>query len=179
MANEYFVNEDELLAIDEDVSKYVPQIEGLRRGDLITFTENGQDYREYRNSGVHIWDGEHVLPLDCSVDDYGSVPNVFKVGIDFRPDHWIDKIEHNEIVYLDERLIDSIKFKSDESVGTVEMFNKSYTIEFHYDSWCNKTFTTAELIRLLKEVNPPFDSGRDALVCQVCREYWDKLYPED
>ena len=179
MASEYFINEDELLLVDEDLSRYVPDIDGLRRGDLITFTKDGQQFREYRNVGVHIWDGEHVIPLDNSIDDYGSVPNVFKIGIDFRPDHWIDRIEHNEIVYIDERLVDTIVFKSDESVGTFEMFGEKFTIEFHYDSWCNKTFSSADLVRLMKEFNPPFDLvGSNCLTGHLMREDWNKLYPE-
>jgi hypothetical protein len=77
----------------------------IKRGDTICFGG-----RVYRNDGVWIWDGEKIIELETDIDDYGSVPNSFKVGKEFHPNHWIKIIDHNTIIWLEDDLFEKIEF---------------------------------------------------------------------
>ena len=44
-------------------------------GDLVEFKE----YSGYRNDGIMIFDGEKIIDLDSEIDDYGALPQNFRV----------------------------------------------------------------------------------------------------
>lgn len=85
----------------------------IKYGDLVIFRKNAG----YRNDGVVIFDGEKLIDLYSEIDDYGSVPPIFKVlqknkyGVDIGLYHWHDvdgsprdgRIDHNYIVWFDQR----------------------------------------------------------------------------
>lgn len=64
----------------------------IRRGDIIELT----CVSGYRNDGLFIWDGEKVMDLENDIDDYGNVPQEFKV-LDYSNDMKNKNtiIEHN------------------------------------------------------------------------------------
>ena len=103
------------------------------KGDLIRFTPKGKEGQLYRNEGVWIWDGKNIQPLHTEIDDYGSVPPEFKVGKDFRPDHWIDKIDHNNIIWLEDDIIENIIINKNLN-GQVKIFNKIYNVDIHCEA---------------------------------------------
>ena len=99
----------------------------IQHGDIINF-EGG-----YRNQGKWIWDGveKKLKNLYTEIDDYGSVPPEFKVGKQFKPNHWVEVIDHNTIIWLEDDLYDKIKLAYDDKnnvVGEIEMFDKYYNI---------------------------------------------------
>jgi len=108
------------------------------RGDLIRFTPKGKKGKLYRNQGVWIWDGKNIQPLHTEIDDYGSVPPEFKVGKDFRPDHWVDKIDHNCIIWLEDDIIKNIIIKENLN-GDVKIFNEIYNVYINCDALYNDT----------------------------------------
>lgn len=71
----------------------------LKRGDII----GGGGYR---NEGRYIFDGENIVELDTSVDDYGALPPEYKFPA-FPLNYWYDPlsreylIDHNEIQWID------------------------------------------------------------------------------
>lgn len=75
----------------------------IRCGDIVHVEAMG----EYRNDGKFIFDGESIIPLDYSRDEYGAVPPQFKVIDDmtnergFPTRYWVDVIIHNGIVHFD------------------------------------------------------------------------------
>jgi len=104
----------------------------IKRGDLIRFTKDGIQEHGYRNEGVWIWDGQKLCQLDTNIDDYGSIPSNFKVGKEFKIDHWLGKISHNAIIWLEDELYSTIKFyeiNNDKFEGRVTLFNQEYNIE--------------------------------------------------
>lgn len=71
----------------------------LKRGDTISPIPKAE---RYRNTGVSIWNGEKVIPLDYSIDEYGSVPQEFKItDSEFSFTYWLDVIAHNSIIWPD------------------------------------------------------------------------------
>jgi len=108
-----------------------PTANGVKRGDLICFTENGIKNRGYRNEGVYIWDGSKMCRLYTEIDDYGSVPPEFTVGKEFPPNYWIDKVDHNSIVWLDHDLYEKIEFtinNNNKIKGTIKEYNYKINI---------------------------------------------------
>lgn len=79
----------------------------LVKGDLIVFEEAAG----YRNSGVTIFDGNKIIPLDYTIDDYGSLPSIFHVIENDVPiTYWQDTatehgIVHNNIVWFNHKLV--------------------------------------------------------------------------
>jgi hypothetical protein len=96
----------------------------IKCGDIINFQGS------YRNEGKWIWDGTKIVNLDTEVDDYGSVPPEFKVGKDFQPNHWIDVVDHNSIIWLEDELFEDIEIyaKTDQFYGRVKIFDTNYKI---------------------------------------------------
>ena len=99
----------------------------IQHGDIINF-EGG-----YRNQGKWIWceKSKMIKHLYTEIDDYGSVPPEFKVGKQFKPNHWVEVIDHNTIIWLEDDLYDKIKLAYDDKnnvVGEIEMFDKYYNI---------------------------------------------------
>ena len=130
----------------KDISKFVPASSfiGLKRGDLIIFTKYGKDCDRYRNEGVYIWNGTNIEYLDSEIDDYGSIPDTFKIGKEFAADHWTRinekglkyfMIAHNEILHMDEDLYEAITIEyvveTKKYTGNVEIHGKNVLILFN------------------------------------------------
>ena len=76
---------------DNPIKNYVNSI---KRGDVVLLTKNG-----IRNDGKFMWDGEKLVHLDYSLDEYGSVPAEFSFP-EFRPSYFVNSISHNNIIRL-------------------------------------------------------------------------------
>jgi hypothetical protein len=97
----------------------------MSRGDVIHF--EGDDYR---NANKMTFNGEKLIDLYYDVDDYGSVPPEFKVGKDFQPNHWIDVVDHNSIIWLEDELFESIEIyvENKNIYGRIKIFDTNYDI---------------------------------------------------
>lgn len=84
-----------LLNSNPRVQEFLRQ-QKISRGDVIHLAAVG----EYRNNGKWIYDGNDVIPLDYSLDDYGAVPASFQVIDEFPIHYWEKTIAHNCIVHL-------------------------------------------------------------------------------
>jgi hypothetical protein len=77
----------------------------LVKGDLIVF----EALSGYRNSGLAIYDGSKIIDLDYEIDDYGALPQSFRVIEDGIPlDYWAKgevNIGHNNIVWFNHTLV--------------------------------------------------------------------------
>jgi len=93
-------------------------------GDVINFEGS------YRNENRMIFDGEKLLKLYTEIDDYGSVPPQFKVGKIFSPEHWLDAIDHNAIIFLEDDLFETIEVSEDNGkvIGKIKIFDTQYSI---------------------------------------------------
>ena len=83
----------------------------LKRGDTVVLTNEAG----YRNNGVNMWNGEKVVNLYTSIDDYGSVPPEFEIGYDndFDAYSWQDLIDHNSIVWFSAEIRSTMIFGED------------------------------------------------------------------
>ncbi len=73
-------------------------IPDLVRGDAIRikpFPDSPDNW--YRNEGLFLVDGDAVIPLDTTIDDYGHVPENFFYP-EFPVDYWLDTVTHNNLV---------------------------------------------------------------------------------
>jgi len=88
----------------------------------------------YRNEELMFWsDKNGVIFPYTDIDDYGSVPPIFRVGNaddEFAPDYWIDDVDHNSLIFLSKKLVKEIK----ENVKPV----------IEYDSYTKQKFETLE-----------------------------------
>lgn len=100
----------------------------IKRGDIINFEGS------YRNENKLIFDGIKLIELYTEIDDYGSVPPQFKVGKDFKPNHWLNIIDHNGIVFLEDELYNKIEYfeVDNKKIGTIKIFDINYNIYFCY-----------------------------------------------
>lgn len=80
---------------------------GMVYGDLIRvmdprgYLEDGSHPGNYRNDGLFIFDGEHVCELEFDLDEYGHLPEKFRLfenGIN-ELDYW-SEIAHNGYVWV-------------------------------------------------------------------------------
>ena len=126
----------------------------IKRGDLIYFTENGEPFIGYtfNNKGIWIWDGEQICKLDTSIKENGTIPSKFKIGKEFAPDHWYDKLDNN-LVWLEDEYYPLIEFYKENTniEGKITIFNKNYTIII-----LNNNLTIDQLDKYIK-TNPPFE----------------------
>lgn len=87
----------------------------------------------YRNSDLMFWhDEKGVLYPYGDIDDYGSVPPEFRVGNgpkDFLPDHWDGVIEHNNIIFLSDELVEEVKTALSSSQAKKEKRSTSVLLE--------------------------------------------------
>lgn len=93
--DEFDVCEDVLL--DPQYQSRIKELVNPQRGDIVHLEECG----DYRNSGKTIWDGMKLISLHGDIDDYGAVPPEFTVGDEFLANHWLESIDHNQIVWVD------------------------------------------------------------------------------
>jgi hypothetical protein len=107
---------------------------GLMHGDTLKWDEG------YRNNGLLFWDDtkkQLVMPF-TGIDDYGSVPPIFKVGPGgLSPLKWFDTVEHNHIVFPNRQLIQSIqsKFKEAGNVQETNMDGLTLSKEGEITDW--------------------------------------------
>lgn len=79
----------------------------LIKGDLVIFDA----IEGYRNEGVTIFDGENIVELDFELDEYGALPNNFRViEANVPVTYWshsdeLRGIQHNNIVWFNPSLV--------------------------------------------------------------------------
>ena len=125
----------------------------IKRGDIINFEGS------FRNENKLIFDGSKLIELYTNIDDYGSVPPIFKVGKEFKPNHWLNVIDHNGIIFLEDELFSKIEyFEVDNNnkksyLGTVKIFDINYNIYFCYSP---NTLLLSEIKNYINENKPCF-----------------------
>jgi hypothetical protein len=113
---------------------YIPKevFPSIERGDIINFEGS------IGNENKLIFDGVKLIDLYTNIDHNGSVPPQFKVGKEFKPNHWLNVLDHNGIVFLEDELFNKIEYFEIENkdknffVGTVKIFDTNYNIYFSY-----------------------------------------------
>ncbi len=177
-----FKAEDENQLTDEEAKEILMILNDsdidLRRGDLIsTHAEHG-----YRNQEISIYDGVNIVNLCYDYDDYGCVPEQFKVIQEFPINYWKDDwkisdvrkrgIDHNNIVWFDHNIVKdqcikniTHKIVNDGKYGAITQFtynDKIYYIvldedgEDAYEEFLeNNTAVTIQLLKnkLLEYLN--------------------------
>ena len=156
------------------------------KGDLIRFTPKAINEKLYRNEGVWIYDGKNIHPLYTEIDDYGSVPPNFKVGKDFHPNHWKDKIVHNDIIWLEDDIINNIIIKENlnkKIKGNVKIFEKLYKVNIECDCliddtimYSNSTTYESGLKSILKTSQLFIENNEIKLIKNHNNELHEKLY---
>lgn len=117
-----------------------------KHGDAVTW----MDDFGYRNSNLLFWsETDGVLFPYTGIDDYGSVPPCFRVGEGFRPNHWINHVDHNSIVFLSDRLAAEIAAKVAASkdpprVCTIDAEGCTYAVNVQHDGEIRTDFHFAE-----------------------------------
>ena len=105
LANTHIVNGKlaDLLKSETFVSPYITsqaKLNNWKAGDVI-----GIGYEMgYRNHGKMFWTGKRIVHMDTSIDDYGSVPDVFPItgkSDGFDAHTWLDQVDHNALVPVD------------------------------------------------------------------------------
>lgn len=108
----------------EKINSILPHLgKHFQRGDIIHF----EQFDSYRNDGKYIYDGKKLIQLDTDYDDYGQVPEEFKVPQEFPPEYWQLSIEHNVHTSFDkESFIDQL-------VANIVYKKKYWRTYFYYD----------------------------------------------
>jgi len=132
--------EEETLFTDEELQQalqYLHKIDAdLVKGDLVIFDA----VEGYRNTGVAIFDGINIIDLASELDDYGNLPQSFRViegGVPIRYWEFLDEtnegrgITHNRIVWFDhskvlQQCLANIKF------GLVDDKHSAIHTTFYY-----------------------------------------------
>lgn len=99
----------------------------LQRGDLMRISG-----WKYRNDGVFIYDGQHFINLDSTVDDYGNVPEQFTIE-EFPIDYWYDNsgnggIDHNTVVWIPKHMIPK----------DLKAFSENDSVDFYYTEFITR-----------------------------------------
>ena len=174
-------NEDSIYVVKDLVLNYLYDLTNynLVRGDLICFT----GFDDYRNQGVHIFDGCNIIDLDYDIDDYGALSKEFTVINNGVPiDYWYNTeknkgIDHNNLVWFDHRLvkqqlIDNI-IEIDEDLFTIFKYNneiyKIYAARSFFDD--ESKMTKNDFIHLLSSddfllLNNEIDYDKNTLYIQ-------------
>ena len=125
----------------------------IKRGDLIQFTEDGPSFN---NKGIWIWDGEQICKLDTSIKENGCIPNKFKIGKEFLPDHWYDKLDNN-ILWLEDDIYPLIEFyvREDHQLeGKITILDKNYTIGIMFNLYYH---FCVDVLKEYMMKKPPFE----------------------
>lgn len=70
----------------------------LVKGDIIVYNS----FAGYRNEGVEIFDGDHIIPLAYDLDEYGSLPKNFHVIEHNVPiKYWFMNINNSDVIGID------------------------------------------------------------------------------
>jgi len=118
----------------------------LKWGDLIVFRE----LSGYRNSGVFIFNGTDIVPLNYTIDDYGSLPKEFHVIQDGVPImYWkpqeakkVIGIEHNSFVWFDHKLV------RDQCIKNIK-YGMLYSYHSQYDIYTTFEYKTQGEYRII------------------------------
>lgn len=70
----------------------------VKRGDII----HVEEYGDFRNDGILMWDNGSLVNLDSDINTYGCVPNSFTIGDEFMPRHWMYLIQ-NYFIWIDSK----------------------------------------------------------------------------
>ena len=118
------LSKEYLQLVTNQITPKLAELE-LVRGDVIHFQWIGQ----YRNDGKLMWDGQQVVNLDFSLDDYGSIPRNFTFP-EFPFDHFYQSIDHNCLIWIDPKYIEQIIKIFDEKTqkSFVKTLYETYTI---------------------------------------------------
>jgi len=139
-------SEDEIverLNQDVKIQRYLEEA-NVRRGDIVHL----EVYGDYRNDGKFIYDGENLVPLNTEIDEYGSIPNEFRVIDEFPIRYWENVIEHNSIVPFDPiKYIDDIR----NNLKRIECQGKCFKTTF-YDP-CGREYT----LFIINEMEEPLN----------------------
>jgi len=143
---------------DDDIIKYLYDMKyDLTRGDLICY----EGLNEYRNDGIHIFDGCKIIDLDYDIDDYGALPNEFTVINNNVPiDYWVNNdehkgIDHNNLVWFDHNPVkiqcfDNITKINGDLFTTFNYNDKIYKIYGYRSDFDDESkMTTDEFLDLL------------------------------
>ena len=110
----------------------------VNHGDTIHWLHNNH----YRNNGLMFWSEDDGIVFPCTdYDDYGSVPKCFRVGEHgFRPDHWLEYVDHNAVVFLSDALVEILQKKKDEKKDeqppfliSLEIYGIDYVARIYHD----------------------------------------------
>jgi len=83
------INEDVLGALKDDIVKKYPQIEEIwKRGDIVEIA----NLTEYNMQEVYFYNGKDVIHSNYEINGFSSIPEEFKIMIEFPPNYW----EHDE-----------------------------------------------------------------------------------
>lgn len=85
-------------------------VDKLRRGDTVALFTRAE---RFRNEGVFVWNGQRVVDLDFSIDEYGSIPSDFRVSdTEFSPAYWRQTIRFNGYFHLSPEILRRFQFKA-------------------------------------------------------------------
>ena len=83
--------------LDKITNYVIDNVPEIKRGDIVSVIPEDE---RYRNDGLFIWNGEKVIELDFSIDEYGSVPPEFIITYtEFSVDWWRGIIKHNGYIW--------------------------------------------------------------------------------
>lgn len=88
--------QDHAIRLNYDERQQLVNTHNIKKGDVIAYRP-----KMYRNSWKSVYDGNDIVQLDYTLDEYGALPSSLTIGDRFDIDHWKDVIEHNTIVWLD------------------------------------------------------------------------------
>ena len=134
----------------------------LVKGDLVIFDATAG----YRNNGVSIFDGVYIINLDDSPDEYGNLPQQFRViedGVPITYWEYVDDtdngkgVDHNLIVWFDhskvlQQCLSNIG-TSDLGTDTMQVFTtftydgKDYRIVYQYPEDLDDSVEILEMFR--------------------------------
>ena len=121
-------SDDLIVDITDLIYPYIKEREILR-GDILHFEWLGS----YRNVGKAIWSGDHIIPLDHDLDDYGNLPKEFQFP-EFPLDHFYRSIAHNQIIWLSKESVNEAirNFNEETQLSTIsDTKGKKYPVRVY------------------------------------------------
>ena len=92
----------------------------VQKGDIVQLFPTDSTYR---NDGKFIFDGEKLIALDSTYDEYGAIPPQFQFP-EFPFNHWDDVIDHNKIRW----------FQNEDEINAAGYGCNDDSEEFDYDN---------------------------------------------
>jgi hypothetical protein len=125
----------------------------LVKGDLIMF----MGLERYRNDGVYIFDGENIVELGMTYDEYGHLPSCCTVINDNVPIRYWDEIAHNCIVWFDQSEVKQqcannvvINEEYDDVRTTFNYHGQIYTLIYTANEKEDKAISIGKLKKILE-----------------------------